>query len=166
MKNREMQIAREYVNHFPDSSAQSDLERISHFLKWIVKKNLVTFTTSDNALNQIKDQDISSNLITSIKEIEKYKVDRSVKLSMKKIFERLDLLFSLQYKVRILPDVNLESDYEKDFQSLGITSLDLFSDMLIYIEEEFNINISQKEYSELKTFYDIAKLVFNKINNE
>jgi acyl carrier protein len=75
------------------------------------------------------------------------------------IFERLANIISTKTKVK-KEEIRLESDFELD---LNLDSLDIV-EIVMAIEEEFNITISDDDIQKLKTVKDAVEYIQNKIS--
>jgi acyl carrier protein len=75
------------------------------------------------------------------------------------IFERLANIISTKTKVK-KEEIRLESDFELD---LNLDSLDIV-EIVMAIEEEFNITISDDDIQKLKTVKDAVEYIKSKIS--
>jgi acyl carrier protein len=75
------------------------------------------------------------------------------------LFERLADIISSKTKVK-KEEITLDSDFELD---LKLDSLDIV-EIVMAIEEEFNITISDDDVQKLKTVKDAVEYIRNKIS--
>jgi acyl carrier protein len=75
------------------------------------------------------------------------------------VFERLANIISSKTKVK-KEEIRLESDFELD---LNLDSLDIV-EIVMAIEDEFNITISDDDIQKLKTVKDAVEYIQNKIS--
>jgi acyl carrier protein len=75
------------------------------------------------------------------------------------VFERLANIISTKTKVK-KEEITLDSDFELD---LNLDSLDIV-EIVMAIEEEFNITISDDDVLKLKTVKDAVEYIQNKIS--
>jgi acyl carrier protein len=75
------------------------------------------------------------------------------------IFERLANIISTKTKVK-KEEITLDSDFELD---LNLDSLDIV-EIVMAIEDEFNITISDDDVLKLKTVKDAVEYIQNKIS--
>jgi len=80
-------------------------------------------------------------------------------VSQNDIFERLANIISTKTKVK-KEEITLDSDFELD---LKLDSLDIV-EIVMAIEEEFNITISDDDVQKLKTVKDAVEYIQNKIS--
>jgi acyl carrier protein len=77
----------------------------------------------------------------------------------KDVFERLANIISTKTKVK-KEEITLDSDFELD---LNLDSLDIV-EIVMAIEDEFNITISDDDVLKLKTVKDAVEYIQNKIS--
>jgi acyl carrier protein len=75
------------------------------------------------------------------------------------VFEKLATIISTKTKVK-KEEITLDSDFELD---LKLDSLDIV-EIVMAIEEEFNITISDDDVQKLKTVKDAVEYIRNKIS--
>jgi len=75
------------------------------------------------------------------------------------VFEKLADIISTRTKIK-KEDITLESDFELD---LKLDSLDIV-ELIMAIEEEFNINIPDEDIQKLKTVKDAVEYISNRIS--
>ena len=78
---------------------------------------------------------------------------------MHDVFERLANIISKKTKVK-KEEIKLDSDFELD---LNLDSLDIV-EIVMAIEEEFNITIPDDDVQKLKTVKDAVEYIQNKIS--
>ncbi len=78
---------------------------------------------------------------------------------MNEVFEKLADIISTRTKIK-KEDITLESDFELD---LKLDSLDIV-ELIMAIEEEFNINIPDEDIQKLKTVKDAVEYISNRIS--
>ena len=78
---------------------------------------------------------------------------------MHDVFERLANIISTKTKVK-KEEIKLDSDFELD---LNLDSLDIV-EIVMAIEEEFNITIPDDDVQKLKTVKDAVEYIQNKIS--
>ncbi len=72
------------------------------------------------------------------------------------IFEKLQEIIASQFD-REIDDITMDTDVQEDF---GADSLDIV-DLLMTIEDEFDVAIPDEEVTEMKTVSDLVKYIEN-----
>jgi len=80
-------------------------------------------------------------------------------IGVNEVFEKLADIISTRTKIK-KEDITLESDFELD---LKLDSLDIV-ELIMAIEEEFNINIPDEDIQKLKTVKDAVEYISNRIS--